>query len=31
MDPTLLGEKLVLTGAPEPGEILWHNRHITTK
>jgi hypothetical protein len=31
VDRVLLGEDIVVEQAPEPSEILWHNRHITDK
>jgi len=31
VDKALLGHEIVVTAAPEPSEILWHNRHITVK
>jgi len=29
VDKALLGNEIVVTQAPEPSEILWHNRHVT--
>lgn len=31
VDKALLGNEIVVKQAPEPSEILWHNRHVTDK
>jgi len=31
VDKALLGNEIVVKNAPEPSEILWHNRHVTDR
>lgn len=31
VDKALLGNEIVVKQAPEPSEILWHNRHVTDR